>query len=73
MSKSDDARSRTEIPRGGFRSGEPVRVWLMGTWQPGLVLGTDDSGRVLVRFRGLDGGMEERAFPSSAVVDGDRC
>jgi hypothetical protein len=55
-----------------FRPGEHVLVWVMGTWLPGQVLDTDSNGRVVTRYRRLDGDMDERAFPSASVMQTKR-
>lgn len=44
-------------------------MFVLGTWQPAVVLGTADSGHVLARFRRFDGELAERAFPQSSVID----
>ena len=44
-------------------------VWVLGTWQPAVVIGSTGSGHVLARYRRLDGELGERAFPPSSVVD----
>lgn len=59
-------------PSSVFRPGEHVLVWVMGTWLPGQVLGTDSSGRVVTRYRRLDGDMDDRAFSSASVMQMDR-
>ncbi len=46
-----------------YQPGE--QVWVLGTWQPAVVIG---SGHVLARYRMLDGELGERAFPPSSVV-----
>lgn len=55
--------------RAAYQPGEPVWVFILGTWQPAIVIGSVDSGRVLARYRRLDGEMGERAFPASSVVE----
>jgi hypothetical protein len=57
------------LPRSAYQPGEPVWVFVLGTWQPAVVLGTEVSGRVLARYRRLDGGLAERAFSQSSVVE----
>ncbi len=57
------------IPRSAYRPGEAVWVFVLGTWQPAVVIGTAQAGHVLARYRRLDGGMAERAFPQSSVVE----
>jgi hypothetical protein len=59
----------SEVPRSPYRPGDAVRVFLLGTWQPAVVVGTVASGHVLARFRRLDGELAERAFPSSSVIE----
>ena len=56
-------------PRSAYRPGEAVRVFILGTWQPAVVVGSVQTGHVLVRYRRFDGGLAERAFPQSSVVD----
>lgn len=58
-----------EGPRSAYQPGEPVWVFVLGTWQPAVVLGTVEPGHVLARYRRLDGGIAERAFPQSKVVE----
>lgn len=55
--------------RSAYRPGEAVWVFILGTWQPAIVVGTINSGHVLARFRHLNGELTERAFPQSAVVE----
>lgn len=64
MSKSDDSAARS-----AYRPGEAVRVYVLGTWQPAIVVTTVESGQVLVRYRRFDGELAERAFPQSSVVE----
>lgn len=54
-----------------YQPGEAVWVWVLGTWQPAIVIGSTDGGGVLVRYRRLDGEMADRAFPQSSVVEAD--
>ena len=54
--------------RSAYHPGEPVWVFVLGTWQPAIVVGTD-TAHVLVRYRRLDGELAERAFPQSSVVE----
>lgn len=56
-------------PRSAYEPGEAVWVFVLGTWQPAVVLGTVDAGHVLARYRRLDGELAERAFPQSSVVE----
>lgn len=57
------------LPRSAYRPGEAVWVFVLGTWQPAVVLGTVQSGHVLARYRRLDGEIAERAFPQSSVIE----
>ena len=59
-------------PMSAFRPGEHVLVWVMGTWLPGQVVDTDSAGRVVTRYRRLDGDMENRAFPTASVMQTNR-
>jgi len=54
--------------RSAYCPGEAVWVFVLGTWQPAVVLGAIDAGNVLVRYRRLDGELAERAFSPSSVV-----
>lgn len=63
------ARNDRPAPRSAYQPGEAVWVFVLGTWQPAIVVGTAGSGHVLARFRGFDGGLVERAFPQSSVVE----
>ena len=56
-------------PVSAYQPGEPVWVWVLGTWQPAVVIGSTGSGHVLARYRKLDGELGERAFPASLVVE----
>ncbi|HST64179.1 MAG TPA: hypothetical protein VLM05_03230, partial [Mycobacteriales bacterium] len=56
--------------RSAYRPGEAVWVFILGTWQPAVVVGTIEAGLVLARYRRFDGELTERAFPQSAVVEG---
>lgn len=56
-------------PRSAYQPGEAVWVFVLGTWQPAVVVGSVQTGHVLVRYRRLDGGLAERAFPQSSVVE----
>lgn len=49
--------------------GEQVWVFVLGTWQPGVVVGAGEPGHVLARYRRLDGRTAERQFPQSSVMD----
>jgi hypothetical protein len=55
--------------RSAYQPGEAVWVFVLGTWQPAVVVGTVDSGHVLARYRHFDGELAERAFPQSSVVE----
>lgn len=56
-------------PASAYRPGDAIRVFVLGTWQPATVLGSVGAGLVLARYRRLDGGVAERSFPQSSVVD----
>ena len=58
-------------PPSVFRPGEHVLVWVMGTWLPGQVVDTESTGRVVTRYRRLDGDMENRAFSPASVMPTD--
>jgi hypothetical protein len=58
-----------DAARSAYRPGEAVWVFVLGTWQPAVVLETVDTGQVLVRYRRLDGELAERTFPQSSVVE----
>ncbi len=64
MTRGDDATARS-----AYRPGEAVWVFILGTWQPAVVVGTVDAGLVLARYRRFDGELAERAFPQSSVVE----
>jgi hypothetical protein len=64
MTRGNDA-----APRSAYRPGEAVWVFVLGTWQPAIVVGTANAGLVLARYRRFDGELAERAFPQSAVVE----
>ena len=66
MTEGDDAE-----PRSAYEPGEAVWVFVLGTWQPAVVIGTMQAGHVLARYRRLDGELAERAFPQSSVVEAD--
>jgi hypothetical protein len=55
--------------RSAYQPGEAVWVFVLGTWQPAVVVATVETGQVLVRYRRLDGELAERAFPQSSVVE----
>jgi hypothetical protein len=65
MTQGDDVTARS-----AYRPGEAVWVFVLGTWQPAVVVGTVDAGDVLARYRRFDGELTERAFPQSSVVEG---
>jgi hypothetical protein len=56
-------------PRSSYRPGEAVWVFILGTWQPAVVIGTVEAGNVLARYRKLDGELAEKSFPQSSVVE----
>jgi hypothetical protein len=58
-------------PRPPYQPGEPVWVFVLGAWQPAVVIGTQEAGHVLARYRRFDGSLAERAFPPSSVVNAD--
>ncbi|HEV7657138.1 MAG TPA: hypothetical protein VGP36_20735 [Mycobacteriales bacterium] len=64
MTDGDDAGALS-----AYQPGEPVWVFVLGTWQPAVVVGTVEAGHVLARYRRLDGELAERAFPQSSVVE----
>lgn len=64
--------NNSDHPPSVFRPGEHVLVWVMGTWLPGRVVGTEPTGRVVTRYRRLDGDMEDRAFSPASVMPTDR-
>jgi hypothetical protein len=64
----DDDESQLP-PVSAYLPGEQVWVWVLGTWQPAVVVGSTATGHVLARYRRLDGEMGERTFPPSSVVD----
>jgi hypothetical protein len=55
--------------RSSYQPGEAVWVFVLGTWQPAVVIATVDAGNVLARYRRLDGELAEKAFPQSSVVE----
>lgn len=65
MSVGDESEG---APVAAFQPGEQVWVWVLGTWQPAVVIGASSDGHVLARYRRLDGDLGERAFPPSSVV-----
>lgn len=58
----------SDHPGSVFRPGEHVLVWVMGTWLPGQVVGTEPGGRVVTRYRRLDGDIEDRSFSAASVM-----
>jgi hypothetical protein len=56
-------------PRSAYQPGDAVWVFVLGSWQPAVVIDTVDAGRVLARYRRADGELAERIFPRSAVVE----
>lgn len=64
MTGSDRTRARS-----AYQPGEAVWVFVLGTWQPAVVVSTVDSGQVLARYRRFDGELAERAFPQSSVIE----
>jgi hypothetical protein len=55
--------------RSAYQPGEAVWVFVLGTWQPAIVIGRGDTGTVLVRYRHLNGELSERRFAASAVME----
>jgi hypothetical protein len=53
-----------------YQPGEAVWVFVLGAWQPAVVLAAVEAGRVLARYRRVDGELAERAFLRSSVVEG---
>jgi hypothetical protein len=64
MTESDEPPARSS-----YQPGEAVWVFVLGTWQPAVVVATVEAGQVLVRYRRLDGELAERAFPQSSVIE----
>lgn len=64
-----DGEHPEAAPVSAYQPGESVWVWVLGTWQPAVVIGSVDSGHVLARYRRLDGELAERAFAQSSVID----
>ena len=54
-----------------YQPGDPVLVFVLGSWQPAVVIDMVDVGRVLVRYQRVDGELAERAFSRSSVVAAD--
>ena len=62
--------SPDQLPaRLAYRPGEAVWVFVLGTWQPAVVLGPVDAGNVLVRYRRLDGELADAEFSPSSVIE----
>jgi hypothetical protein len=62
--------SPDQLPaRSAYRPGEAVWVFVLGTWQPAVVLSPVDPGNVLVRYRRLDGELDDAEFSPSSVVE----
>jgi hypothetical protein len=57
--------------RSAYQPGDAVWVFVLGTWQPAVVIDMVDAGRVLARYQRVDGKLAERAFPRSSVVASD--
>ena len=55
----------------GYQPGDAVWVFVLGAWQPAVVIDMVDAGRVLARYHRGDGKVAERAFPRSSVVVSD--
>ncbi len=55
--------------RSAYQPGEAVWVFVLGTWQPAVVVSTVDTGHVLARYRRFDGELAERGFLQSSVVE----
>lgn len=53
-----------------YQPGEVVWVFVLGAWQPAVVIGAVEAGRVLARYRRVDGELAERAFLRSSIVEG---
>jgi hypothetical protein len=54
-----------------YQPGDAVWVFVLGAWQPAVVIDMVDAGRVLARYQRVDGKLAERAFPRSSVVAAD--
>jgi hypothetical protein len=67
MTQSD----HVEDPRSAYQPGDAVWVFVLGSWQPAIVIDMVDTGRVLARYQRVDGKLAERAFPRSSVVAAD--
>ena len=60
----DDARS-------AYQPGDAVLVFVLGAWQPAVVIDMVDAGRVLARYYRVDGKLAERVLSRSSVVAAD--
>lgn len=67
MTQSD----HVDNARSAYQPGDAVLVFVLGSWQPAVVIDTVDAGRVLARYQRADGELAERAFPRSSVVAAD--
>jgi hypothetical protein len=63
-------RGDSEPARPAYHPGDAVWVFILGTWQPAIVVSTEQSGHVLARYRRFDGELAERSFAQTSVVDG---
>ena len=57
--------------RSAYQPGDAVLVFVLGAWQPAVVIDMVDAGRVLARYQRVDGKLAERAFTRSSVVASD--
>ena len=57
--------------QSAYQPGDAVLVFVLGAWQPAVVIDTVDAGRVLARYQRVDGKLIERAFTRSSVVASD--
>lgn len=60
-----------EKTRSAYQPGDAVWVFVLGGWQPGVVIDMVDAGHVLARYQRVDGKLAERAFPRSSVIASD--
>ena len=65
MTQSEHVEER----RSAYQPGDAVWVFVLGTWQPAVVVDMVDSGHVLARYRRADGALAERRFSPSSVVE----
>ncbi len=65
MTQGDHVEER----RAGYQPGDAVWVFVLGTWQPAVVVDMVDAGQVLARYRRADGEPAERTFARSSVVE----